>query len=176
MAAAATLGVVLAGLCFAGDEAHAMAAGWLPEITAEASGKKILVVGAGPSGLSAAFHLRMMGHEVEIRDAGPMAGGMMRFGIPAYRMPRDVLDGEVERIVNEPTASSLAYGMDKKVDETIAVYDLGGGTFDVSILAIQDDSFEVLSTNGDTHLGGDDWDDRVADWLVEQVDAKKKNI
>jgi len=72
--------------------------GWVPEISAEPSGKKVLVVGAGPSGLSAAWHLAMLGHQVEIREAGPMAGGMMRFGIPAYRMPRDVLDGEVARI------------------------------------------------------------------------------
>jgi len=72
--------------------------GWVPEINAEPSGKKVLVIGAGPSGLSAAWHLAMLGHEVEIREAGPMAGGMMRFGIPAYRMPRDVLDGEVARI------------------------------------------------------------------------------
>jgi NADPH-dependent glutamate synthase beta subunit-like oxidoreductase len=81
---------------FLGDQA--LEQGWLPEITAERSGKKILVVGAGPSGLSAAWHLTLLGHEVEIREAGPMAGGMMRFGIPAYRMPRDILDGEVDRI------------------------------------------------------------------------------
>ena len=62
------------------------------------SGKRVLVVGAGPSGLSAAYHLARLGHEVEIRDAGPEPGGMMRYGIPAYRMPRDVLSGEVERI------------------------------------------------------------------------------
>jgi NADPH-dependent glutamate synthase beta subunit-like oxidoreductase len=76
----------------------ALEQGWVPEISTEPSGKKVLVVGAGPSGLSAAWHLAMLGHQVEIREAGPMAGGMMRFGIPAYRMPRDVLDGEVARI------------------------------------------------------------------------------
>jgi NADPH-dependent glutamate synthase beta subunit-like oxidoreductase len=81
---------------FLGD--LALEKGWVPEITSEPTGKKILVIGAGPSGLSAAWHLAMMGHQVEIREAGPMAGGMMRFGIPAYRMPRDVLDGEVARI------------------------------------------------------------------------------
>ena len=81
---------------FLGD--LALENGWVPEIGTEPSGKKVLVVGAGPSGLSAAWHLAMLGHEVEIREAGPMAGGMMRFGIPAYRMPRDVLDGEVARI------------------------------------------------------------------------------
>ena len=75
---------------------------------------------------------------------------------------------EVLRIINEPTAAALAYGLDKKKDQKIAVYDLGGGTFDVSVLAIGDDSFEVLSTNGDTHLGGDDFDQRVIDWLAEE--------
>jgi NADPH-dependent glutamate synthase beta subunit-like oxidoreductase len=81
---------------FLGD--LALEKGWVPEITAEPSGKNILVVGAGPSGLSAAWQLALLGHNVEIREAGPMAGGMMRFGIPAYRMPRDVLDAEVARI------------------------------------------------------------------------------
>ena len=75
---------------------------------------------------------------------------------------------EVLRIVNEPTAASLAYGLDKKKNEKIAVYDLGGGTFDVSILAIGEDSFEVMSTSGDTHLGGDDFDQCVIDWLAEE--------
>jgi len=75
---------------------------------------------------------------------------------------------EVLRIINEPTAAALAYGLDRKKNEKIAVYDLGGGTFDVSILAIGDDSFEVMSTNGDTHLGGDDFDQRVIDWLAEE--------
>ncbi|NLL90499.1 MAG: molecular chaperone DnaK [Dehalococcoidales bacterium] len=72
----------------------------------------------------------------------------------------------VLRIINEPTAASLAYGLDKKKDETIAVYDLGGGTFDVSILEIGDGTFQVKSTNGDTHLGGDDFDQRIMDWLI----------
>jgi molecular chaperone DnaK len=75
---------------------------------------------------------------------------------------------EVLRIINEPTASSLAYGLDKKKDERIAVYDLGGGTFDISILEIGEGVFEVKSTNGDTHLGGDDFDQRVIDWLCDQ--------
>ncbi|HOJ68223.1 MAG: molecular chaperone DnaK [Candidatus Hydrogenedentes bacterium] len=75
---------------------------------------------------------------------------------------------EVLRIINEPTAAALAYGLDKKKNEKVAVYDLGGGTFDISILAIGDDSFEVLSTNGDTHLGGDDFDQRIIDWLAEE--------
>ncbi len=75
---------------------------------------------------------------------------------------------EVLRIVNEPTAASLAYGLDKKKDERIAVYDLGGGTFDISILELGEGVFEVKSTNGDTHLGGDDFDERIIQWLVNE--------
>ena len=80
---------------------------------------------------------------------------------------------DVKRIINEPTAASLAYGLDKKKDETIAVYDFGGGTFDCSILEIGDGVFEVKATNGDTHLGGDDLDRVVIDWLAEEF--KKEN-
>jgi len=80
---------------------------------------------------------------------------------------------EVDRIINEPTASSLAYGLDKKTNEKIVVYDLGGGTFDVSILEIGDGVFEVKSTNGDTYLGGDDFDQKVINWLLEEF--KKEN-
>jgi molecular chaperone DnaK len=79
---------------------------------------------------------------------------------------------EVLRIINEPTAASLAYGLDKKKDEHIAVYDLGGGTFDISLLNIGDGVFEVLATNGDTHLGGDDFDERVMTWIID--DFKKE--
>ncbi len=75
---------------------------------------------------------------------------------------------EVMRIINEPTAASLAYGLDKKKDQKIAVFDLGGGTFDVSILELGDGVFEVKSTNGDTHLGGDDFDQRIIDWMAEE--------
>src|SRR5438094_806643 len=75
---------------------------------------------------------------------------------------------EVLRIINEPTAASLAYGLDKKKDEEIAVYDLGGGTFDISVLEIGDGVFEVKATNGDTHLGGDDWDAKVMDWIIAE--------
>ena len=75
---------------------------------------------------------------------------------------------EVLRIVNEPTAAALAYGLDKKKDEIVAVYDLGGGTFDISILQLGEGVFEVKATNGDTHLGGDDFDQRVIEWLVEE--------
>jgi molecular chaperone DnaK len=75
---------------------------------------------------------------------------------------------EVLRIINEPTAASLAYGLDKKKDEKIAVYDLGGGTFDISALEIGDGVFEVKATNGDTRLGGDDWDDKIMDWVISE--------
>jgi molecular chaperone DnaK len=75
---------------------------------------------------------------------------------------------EVLRIINEPTAASLAYGLDKKKDEKIAVYDLGGGTFDISVLEIGDGVFEVKATNGDTHLGGDDWDNKIIDWILDE--------
>ncbi len=75
---------------------------------------------------------------------------------------------DVLRIINEPTASALAYGLDKKTDETIAVYDLGGGTYDISILEVGDGVFEVKSTNGDTFLGGDDFDQRIIDWIADE--------
>ena len=87
---------------------------------------------------------------------------------------------EVLRIINEPTAASLAYGLDKKRDERIAVYDLGGGTFDISVLEIGEGVFEVKATNGDTHLGGDDFDERVMNWIIAEfqkefgVDLKKQ--
>lgn len=75
---------------------------------------------------------------------------------------------EVLRIINEPTAAAVAYGLDKKTDETILVFDLGGGTFDVSVLEVGDGVIEVKSTNGDTHLGGDDWDERIVHWLTDE--------
>ena len=80
---------------------------------------------------------------------------------------------DVMRIINEPTAAALAYGLDKDEDETVLVFDLGGGTFDVSILDLSDGTFEVLATNGDTHLGGDDFDQKIMDWMVESF--KKEN-
>jgi len=104
--------------------------GWVPEIEATPSGKKVLVVGAGPSGLSAAWHLAMLGHEVEIREAGPMAGGMMRFGIPAYRMPRDILDGEVARIAKLGVKITL----NCKVEDVMAAKEEEG--FDAVFMAI----------------------------------------
>jgi molecular chaperone DnaK len=75
---------------------------------------------------------------------------------------------EVKRIVNEPTAAALAYGLDKKTNEVIAVYDFGGGTFDISILEVGDNVVQVISTNGDTHLGGDDVDHLLMDWLIAE--------
>src|SRR5205085_478033 len=75
---------------------------------------------------------------------------------------------DVKRIINEPTAAALAYGLDKKKDETIAVYDFGGGTFDISILEVGEGVIEVKSTNGDTHLGGDNIDQRLVDWLIDE--------
>ncbi|MGX8704365.1 MAG: Hsp70 family protein, partial [bacterium] len=80
---------------------------------------------------------------------------------------------EVERIINEPTAAALAYGLDNEKEQKIMVYDLGGGTFDVSIIDIGDGVIEVLSTNGDTHLGGDDFDQKIMDWMVREFKAKE---
>ena len=113
---------------FLGD--LALEHGWMPEIPDTADGRRILVVGAGPSGLSAAWHLALMGHQVEIREAGPMAGGMMRFGIPAYRMPRDVLDAEVARIQR----AGVTIRLDSKVEDVIATKEAEG--FDAVFMAI----------------------------------------
>ena len=81
----------------------------------------------------------------------------------------------VLRIINEPTAAALAYGLDKKKDETIAVYDFGGGTFDISVLEVGEGVVEVKATNGDTHLGGDDLDDRIIEWLVGRVQEDRRH-
>jgi molecular chaperone DnaK len=91
----------------------------------------------------------------------------------ATKQAGEIAGMEVVRIINEPTAAALAYGLDKKSDETIAVYDLGGGTFDISVLEVGGDLVQVKSTNGDTHLGGDDIDQRIVDWLIE--DFKKEH-
>jgi len=104
--------------------------GWKPEFFAEPSGKKVLVVGAGPSGLSAAYHLTRLGHDVTIREAGPMAGGMMRFGIPKYRLPRDVLDYEIQRIVD----LGVDLQLNTKVDDIDAAFTDEG--FDAVFVAI----------------------------------------
>jgi molecular chaperone DnaK len=86
----------------------------------------------------------------------------------ATKQAGEIAGLKVERIINEPTAASLAYGLEKKSGETIAVYDLGGGTFDISVLEIGDGVFEVKATNGDTHLGGDDFDEKLVDWIAEE--------
>ena len=91
----------------------------------------------------------------------------------ATKQAGEIAGMEVVRIINEPTAAALAYGLDKKKDETIAVYDLGGGTFDISILEVGEGVVEVKATAGDTHLGGDDIDQRVADWIIDEF--KKEN-
>jgi NADPH-dependent glutamate synthase beta subunit-like oxidoreductase len=113
---------------FLGDEA--IRQGWLPPVPAVLSGKRVLVIGAGPSGLSAAYHLRLLGHDVVIRDAGPLAGGMMRFGIPKYRLPRDVLDAEIRRILD----LGIELELDHKVSEVLAEKTEGG--FDAVFLAV----------------------------------------
>jgi NADPH-dependent glutamate synthase beta subunit-like oxidoreductase len=113
---------------FLGDEA--IARGWQPEVTAAPSGKRVLVVGAGPSGLSAAYFLTRLGHEVTIHDASPKPGGMMRFGIPKYRLPRDVLDAEVQRILD----MGVTLELDRKVKDVLdAMHELG---FDAAFLAV----------------------------------------
>jgi molecular chaperone DnaK len=91
----------------------------------------------------------------------------------ATKQAGEIAGLEVVRIINEPTAAALAYGLEKKNDETIAVYDLGGGTFDISVLEVGSGVVEVKSTNGDTHLGGDDIDQRIVDWLIDEF--KKEN-
>ena len=108
----------------------AIAKGWSFAPPQAESGKRVLVVGAGPSGLSAAYHLRRMGHAVEIHEAGPFAGGMMRFGIPKYRLPRDVLDAEIERIVDLGVVLKLNAKVDRIVDSMKA------GRFDAAFLAV----------------------------------------
>ena len=113
---------------FLGDEA--IRRGWRPEAEAEPTGKRVLVVGAGPSGLSAAYHLALRGHAVTIHEAGPMTGGMMRFGIPRYRLPRDILDAEVQRILD----LGVELCLDTKVENIEAAMREGG--FDAAFLAV----------------------------------------
>ncbi|MGE5636302.1 MAG: NAD(P)-binding protein, partial [Nocardioidaceae bacterium] len=113
---------------FLGDEA--IKKGWTVQPVAEPSGKRVLIVGAGPSGLSAAYHLTRLGHDVTIYEAGPMTGGMMRFGIPKYRLPRDVLDAEVQRILDMGVKLELNH----KVTNVAEAMEEGG--FDAAFLAV----------------------------------------
>ena len=113
---------------FLGDEA--IKRGWAFDDPAPFSGKRVLVVGAGPSGLSAAYHLARLGHAVTIREAGPMAGGMMRFGIPSYRLPRDVLDAEVRRILD----LGVELELNARVDDILEA--MSDGPFDAAFLAV----------------------------------------
>jgi NADPH-dependent glutamate synthase beta subunit-like oxidoreductase len=113
---------------FLGDEA--IRQGWTVEATAPPSGKRVLVVGAGPSGLSAAYHLTRLGHQVTIHEAGPMAGGMMRFGIPKYRLPRDVLDAEVRRILD------MGVKLELNTKVTNIEESMREGGFDAAFLAV----------------------------------------
>jgi len=113
---------------FLGDEA--VKRGWKFAAPASESGKKVLIVGAGPSGMSAAYHLRRLGHAVTVMDAGPYMGGMMRFGIPKYRLPRDVLDAEMQRIV----ALGVTVKLNSKVDNILDEMQKGG--FDAAFLAV----------------------------------------
>jgi 2-oxoacid:acceptor oxidoreductase delta subunit (pyruvate/2-ketoisovalerate family) len=113
---------------FLGDEA--IKHGWSFPSPAAASGKRVLVVGAGPSGLSAAYHLRRLGHAVEIHEAGPMAGGMMRFGIPKYRLPRDILDKEIGRILD----LGIRLKLNTRVENILSP--MNSGAFDAAFLAV----------------------------------------
>jgi len=113
---------------FLGD--LALKKGWTPDLTFRSSGKRVLVVGAGPSGLSAAYHLRRQGHAVTIREAGPMAGGMMRFGIPKYRLPRDILDKEIQRIIS----LGVDLELNRAVDDIPAAFQAEG--FDAVFIAV----------------------------------------
>jgi NADPH-dependent glutamate synthase beta subunit-like oxidoreductase len=113
---------------FLGD--YAIEKGLTPAFEAVPGGKRVLVIGAGPSGLSAAYHLTRLGHQVTVREAGPMAGGMMRFGIPKYRLPRDVLDSEIARIVE----MGVALELNRKVEDIEAAF--GEEGFDAAFVAV----------------------------------------
>ena len=113
---------------FLGDQA--LKHGWKPYFDKGSTGKRVLIIGAGPSGLSAAYHLRALGHSVTMREAGPMAGGMMRFGIPKYRLPRDILDKEIQRILDQ----GIELQLNCKVDDIPAAFEAEG--FDAVFVAV----------------------------------------
>src|SRR5450631_1045524 len=113
---------------FLGDEA--IKRGWKFEAPAQTTGKHVLVVGGGPSGLSAAYHLARLGHQVTIYEAGPLAGGMLRFGIPKYRLPRDIIDAEIQRILD----TGITLKLNTRVDNILATMKEGG--FDAAFLAV----------------------------------------
>ena len=128
----------------------------------------------------AAMVLQKMKQDAESKLGSPVTQAVIT--VPAYfddsqrNATKDagrIAGLEVLRIMNEPTAASLAYGLDKNTDQTIAVYDLGGGTFDITVLQIGDGVFEVMATNGDTHLGGDDFDQRIIDWIAEEFQREQ---
>ena len=128
----------------------------------------------------AAMVLQKMKQDAEAKLGSPVTQAVIT--VPAYfddsqrNATKDagrIAGLEVLRIMNEPTAASLAYGLDKNTDQTIAVYDLGGGTFDITVLQIGDGVFEVMATNGDTHLGGDDFDQRIIDWIAEEFQREQ---
>ena len=128
----------------------------------------------------AAMVLQKMKQDAEAKLGSPVTQAVIT--VPAYfddsqrNATKDagrIAGLEVLRIINEPTAASLAYGLDKNTDQTIAVYDLGGGTFDITVLQIGDGVFEVMATNGDTHLGGDDFDQHIIDWIAEEFQREQ---
>ncbi len=146
------------------------------KISKDGSGVKVVMAGKdySPQEISAMV-LQKLKADAEERLGSPVTEAVIT--VPAYfddsqrQATKDagkIAGLEVKRIINEPTAAALAYGFDKKKDQQIAVYDLGGGTFDISILDVSQDTVEVKSTNGDTHLGGDDFDQRIIDWIISE--------
>src|SRR3989338_1343835 len=139
-------------------------------------GVKVKMSGKGyrPEEISAMI-LQKLKHDAEARLGGKAEGAIIT--VPAYfndsqrkatKDAGEIAGLKVLRIINEPTAAALAYGFNKKKDEKIVVYDLGGGTFDVSALEVGDDTVEVKATNGDTHLGGDDFDQKIIEWIISE--------